>query len=174
MLSMRKANRGLPRFWELEHRGNADLLHPETTEAYVRMFTLSARAMRSDLERRVNCCDIEELHFDEQLVVDFIALVRELDAISERTEVFLMPVNHDWVHRSPEALERQRAVLSRIERETGVRISDFQTEPPFEASLFSDTTHLLLTTGRPRFSRFLADHYSMKRSQRLTMTSQYN
>ena len=103
---------------------------------------------------------VEELRFDERLVADFIELVGEIAAVSERTEVVLMPVNHAWVKRSPAALERLREVVLRIARETGLPVLDFQSPPSLDASHFWDATHLTPSGGMRAFSVFLADHYA--------------
>ncbi len=45
--------------------------------------------LERDLANRIRCCDILELDFDEALVEDFIAIVHELAAVSERIEIIL-------------------------------------------------------------------------------------
>jgi hypothetical protein len=116
--------------------------------------------LQDDLEHRIRCCDILELHFDEGLVADFIAMIEELEPVSERVVVVLMPKNHAWVENPPEAMERQRRVLERIERETGVRVVDFQYLPDLDASQFFDVTHLTPHEGRLTFTRRFADYWA--------------
>ncbi len=151
---------GKPDPWDPEFRGELRLIFPETREHAVRLMRQTPSAIQSDLERRIRCCDIVDLGFDDSLVEDFIATVRELAAISERVEIILLPKNVDWVKNPPEALARQSAVLERIQRETGVPIADFQTLPGYDGSLFRDSTHLTSHEGKPEFSRLLADHYA--------------
>ncbi len=158
-LGLLEAHRGIPPMWELEFRGDPQFDRPETHEALEILSRPTDWELREDLARRIRCCDIEELRFDEHLVADFIALVGELAAVSERTEVVLMPVNHAWVKRSPAALERLREVVLRIARETGVPVLDFQSLPSLDASHFWDATHLTPSGGMRAFSVLLADHY---------------
>jgi hypothetical protein len=158
-LGLLEVHRGIPPMWDLEFRGDPQFDHPETHEALEILSRPADWELREDLARRIRCCDIEELRFDERLVADFIALLGELAAVSERTEVVLMPVNHAWVKRSPAALERLREVVRRIARETGLPVLDFQSPPSFDASHFWDATHLTPSGGMRAFSVFLADHY---------------
>ena len=116
--------------------------------------------LKSDLENRIRCCDIVELHFNEGLVRDFIALVHELAAISDRIEVVLMPRNYEWVKNPPEALDRQRTVVTRIERETGAAVRDYQHLPELDGRYFLDVSHLILHEGQDRFSRLLAEDWA--------------
>ncbi len=156
--AMLEVHGGKPTFWELEYGGELRLLFPETEEYVVRMMQPTPYELERDLENRIRCCDIVDLDFDESLVADFIATVQDLAAVSERVEIFLMPKNTDWVQTSPEGMQRQRDVLERIRRETGVRIADFQEVPPFKGSKFFDVSHLTVHEGMPEFSRILADH----------------
>ena len=142
-------------------------LSPETLEQIGRLMANLAHpeTMQEHLERRIRCCDIVDLHFDEGLVSDFIAMVHELASISDRIVVVLMPKNYDWVKNPPEALERQRRVLERIERETGVRVADFQHLPELDGAYFFDVSHLTLYEGQHRFSRLLAEHWAPRLSR---------
>ncbi len=156
---------GLAGGWQLSTRGGFPLMEdltPETVALVARFMANLAhpKSLEQDLEQRIRCCDIIDLHFDEGLVSDFIALVQELAPISDRIEVVLMPKNHDWVENPPEALARQRAVLERIERETGVTVRDYQHLPGLAARYYLDATHLTVHEGQPRFSALLADDWA--------------
>jgi hypothetical protein len=123
--------------------------------------------MMADLTRRVDQADILELGFDEQLIIDFIQMVKDLKAVSEHTEVILLPRNTDWIIYSPEVKAKLQGVLDRIERETGVPVRNFQEDPRITPAQFRDTTHLNFYDGIDIFSKLLADVYSdsLKASQ---------
>jgi hypothetical protein len=149
--------------WQLEWRGGLPTEFPpellEPVDALMKNLA-HPTTLQDDLEHRIRCCDILELHFDEGLVGDFIAMVKELKPVSERVAVVLMPKNYEWVKNPPEALERQQRVLERIERETGVSVVDFQHLPDLDSSQFFDVTHLTPHEGRLTFSRYLADYWA--------------
>ena len=146
--------------WSFDDRGDHRLVTPETRDAWLAMSRPTRSGLERDLAMRVRCCDILELQFDDTLVSDFIALVKVFARVSERVEIVLFPINAEWIERTPEGLERQRQVLERIRRETGVAIADFQNRPPLAASNFVDVTHLNAATGGLEISRVLADHYA--------------
>ncbi len=150
--------------WEPRTRGASfrpEDVSPEFLELTNRFMKLMQypEFLKSDLESRIRCCDIVELHFNEGLVRDFIALVHELAAISDRIEVVLMPRNYDWVKNPPEALDRQRTVVTRIERETGAAVRDYQHLPELDGRYFFDVSHLILHEGQDRFSTLLAEDW---------------
>jgi hypothetical protein len=156
-----------PGDWSLKTRGAAprpEALSPETVDLLARLMKnlQYPESRRADLEDRIRCCDVLDLHFDEGLVRDFIAMVRELGAISDRIEVVLLPKNYDWVKNPPEALARQQAVLERIERETGARVSDYQYRPEIDERYFWDVTHLTIYEGQDRFTTLLADDWAAR------------
>jgi hypothetical protein len=156
-----------PGDWSLKTRGAAprpEALSPETVDLLARLMKnlQYPESRRADLEDRIRCCDVLDLHFDEGLVRDFIAMVRELGAISDRIEVVLLPKNYDWVRNPPEALARQQAVLERIERETGARVSDYQYRPEIDERYFWDVTHLTIYEGQDRFTTLLADDWAAR------------
>ena len=136
-------------------------MSPEFLELVARFMKLMQHPefLKSDLENRVRCCDIVDLHFNERLVRDFISLVHELAAISDRIEVVLMPRNYEWVKNPPEALDRQRSVVTRIERETGTPVHDYQHLPELDGRYFFDASHLTLHEGQDRFSTLLAEDW---------------
>jgi hypothetical protein len=115
--------------------------------------------MQLDRLRRINTSDIIDLDFDEDLVVAFIEKVKVFKQISENIEVIMLPKNDDWIENSPEALQRLNAIVARIERESGVRVRDFQKIDAVKNDMFSDTTHLNGLSGREAFTRFLAEEY---------------
>lgn len=159
-VGLARAYRGIPTMWELEVRGGTRMDFPEIHDALEVLLAPIDWDQRDDLAMRVRCCDIEQLRFAPELGDDFIALVDEFSAISDRVEVVLMPVNHAWVERTPEARVRMRDVVARIERETGVPVADFQSSPKLDPEMFWDVTHLGFITGAPVFSAHLADHYA--------------
>ncbi|MGI9220798.1 MAG: hypothetical protein ACR2QS_07165 [Woeseiaceae bacterium] len=115
--------------------------------------------MEYDRIRRILTSDVEDLHFEEDLVVAFIGMVKVLAEISDNIEIIMLPKNDDWIQNPPEALQRQKDVVARIERETGVRVRDFQKIDAVTNHMFSDTTHLNGLDGREAFTSYLAEEY---------------
>jgi hypothetical protein len=115
--------------------------------------------MAIDRLSRIDTADIEELDFDEDLVVAFIEMVNVLAQVSDNIEVIMLPKNDVWIKNPPEALQRLEDVVERIERETGVPVRDFQSIDAVTTEMFSDTTHLNALDGRDAFTRFLAEEY---------------
>ena len=151
--------------WQLSTRGGFPLMDdftPETADLVARFMANLAhpKSLEQDLEQRIRCCDIVDLHFDEGLTSDFIALLQELAPISDRLEVVLMPKNHEWVVTPPDARARQRAVIEQIERETRVAVRDFQYHPALSGRYYLDVSHLTVHEGQPLFSTLLADDWS--------------
>lgn len=134
----------------------------ETIAIVEEYYSLSANDYRMAVDRqsRIDTADIEELDFDPELVDAFIRIVRNFQQIADHVEVVLLPKNTDWIRNPPEALERQAAVLARIERETGARVRDFQVIDAVSNDMFSDTTHLNRYQGAVAFTRFLAEQYA--------------
>ena len=79
---------------------------------------------------------------------------------SDHVEVILLPRNHDWIQRGPEASQRLSDVLARIERETGVTVRSFEDAPEITPEMFSDTTHLARYTGDVPYTSLLVETYS--------------
>lgn len=115
--------------------------------------------MAIDRLSRIRTADIEELDFDEDLVVAFIEMVKVLAQVSDNIEVIMLPQNNDWITNPPEALQRLNTVIARIENETGVTVRNFQKIDAVTNDMFSDTTHLTALAGRDAFTRFLAEEY---------------
>ncbi|MCO7224925.1 hypothetical protein [Pleionea sp. CnH1-48] len=104
--------------------------------------------------------DITHLHFEEELVLAFIRLVKEFQQFSDQVEVVLLPKNSAWIENTPAALERQARVIRRIEEATGVTIKDYQNLPEITPEMFSDTTHLARYSGDVAFTHFLVNTYA--------------
>lgn len=115
--------------------------------------------MATDRQERIDTADIINLDFDEDLVEAFIELVRVFKPVADNIEVVMLPKNDDWIQNPPEALQGLQDVVTRIERETGVRVRDFQKIDAISNEMFSDTTHLNGLDGRETFTRFLAEEY---------------
>ena len=116
--------------------------------------------MARDRTRRINTSDIEALDFDEDLIVAFINMVTAFKPVADNIEIIMLPKNTDWIRNPTEVLERQRRLLERIERETGVVVRNFQQIDAVSNDMFSDTTHLNGLEGRLAFTRFLAEEYA--------------
>jgi len=115
--------------------------------------------MENDKLRRTTCCDIEEMHFEEELVQAFIRMVEIFKQFSDHVEVVLLPRNTDWIHYSPEASKRLASVLARIRGETGVTIQNLQSLEGMTPAMFRDTTHLARYSGDVAFTAHLVDEY---------------
>ncbi len=116
--------------------------------------------MSDDRLWRIQCCDIEELDFEEELVTGFIRTVKNFQEFSNQVEVVLLPRNHDWIQRGPEAWQRLEAVLERIERETGAKVRSFEDAPEITPQHFNDTTHLSRYEGNVAFTDLLVETYA--------------
>ena len=66
------------------------------------------------------------------------------------------------ISESIEARARQRAVVERIERETGVAVRDFQHHPALPGRYYFDVSHLTVHEGQPLFSTLLADDWATR------------
>ncbi|MEL6367355.1 MAG: hypothetical protein AAFR91_10880 [Pseudomonadota bacterium] len=134
----------------------------ETVELINEYYNLAASDYNLAVDRldRIQSADIEELHFDPELVDAFIRIVENFQAISDHVAVVMLPKNTDWIKNPPEALARQAAVVREIESSTGVAVRDFQTIEPVTNAMFSDTTHLNRYQGAVAFTAFLADQYT--------------
>lgn len=134
----------------------------ETLELFTEYYELTQTDyyMSDDRLSRIHSADIEELHFNQMLVDSFIAIVKNFQAFSDHVEVVMLPKNTDWIKNPPEALERQRAVVERIQRETGVTFRDFQEIDAVTNDLFRDTTHLNRYQGAVVFTDFIVETYA--------------
>lgn len=132
----------------------------ELFDEYYALLRNDEKHMRDDLLWRVHSADILELHFEEELVRAFIRAVQELQQVSRRVEVVMLPRNTEWVRYSPEARARLDAVVRRIEEETGAPVRDFQTIEEVTPAMFGDTTHLARYLGDIPFTEFLVERYA--------------
>lgn len=146
---------------------------PSTLEIFEQYYEAlrTPRRMENDKLNRIQCCDIEELHFEQELIDGFVRMVENFQRVSNHVEVILLPRNTDWIHYSPEARARLDAVLETIRRETGVTIRDYQELPAFDAELFSDTTHLSRYAGDVAFTSLLVDEYAPLLARSLGVTA---
>lgn len=97
------------------------------------------------------------MNFEELLIESFIHIVRTFQAISKRTGIMLLPRNRDWIEYSAEGRQRLADLIKRIERETGIKVRNYQDAPGITPDMFSDTTHLGRYTGDLAFTRLLVD-----------------
>ena len=109
---------------------------------------------------RITCCDIEDLNLEETLIAAFIRTVKNLQEISDEVEVILLPRNHQWIQRPPEAWERLNTALDRIERETGVTVRSFEDFAKDRPDMFSDVTHLARYHGDVPYTNMLVETYA--------------
>ena len=117
------------------------------------------RILENDRLNRIHCCDIIEMHFDDELVEAFIRIVEVFRTFSDEVEIIMLPRNTRWIEYTPEARERLDAVLARIEQATGFPVQDFQVIEGLTPEMFSDTTHLTRYGGEVVFTSFLAERY---------------
>ncbi len=145
--------------WDPIRRGEVRWVFDETREAYLAWARLRSapELLEADRQWRVDTSDLLELHFDDQQVAGFIAAVRALASVSRETRVVLAPRNQAWNQPTPEGRARLAAVLARIERETGAPVLNLAKSPEFGPEDFIDVTHLNESSGRPKFSRRLAE-----------------
>lgn len=130
----------------------------EVFDEYYELISTDYQMITDRLDRIENS-GIEDLQFDPDLVDAFIVMVRNFERIADHVEIVMLPKNTDWIQNSPEAIERQRAVVERIQAETGVRVRDFQEIDAVSNDMFSDTTHLNRYYGAVAFTEFLVEEY---------------
>jgi hypothetical protein len=145
--------------WDPVRRGEVRWVFDETREDYQAWARLRSapELLEADRQWRVETCDLLELRFDDQQVGAFIEAVRALASVSRETRVVLAPRNPAWNQPTPEGRARLAAVLARIERETGAPVLNLAESPEFGPEDFIDVTHLNESSGRPKFSRRLAE-----------------
>ncbi|WP_290577619.1 hypothetical protein [Ketobacter sp.] len=114
------------------------------------------KAMAMDLQSRIQCCDIENLTFNDKLVGEFLDTVDSARRFSDRVEIVLLPRNRQWVQLSPAGQARLQALLQQLQQRTGVTIRNYQEHGAFDGSDFYDVSHLSMDKGRPLFSSVLA------------------
>jgi hypothetical protein len=145
--------------WDPVRRGEVRWIFDGTREAYQSWVRLRSapEVLKPDQEWRIESSDMLDLNFDEQQVRYFIEAVRALDSVSRETRVVLAPRNPAWNQPTPEGRARLAAVLARIEQETGAAVLNLAESAEFRPEDFVDVTHLNESSGRPKFSRRLAE-----------------
>lgn len=134
----------------------------DTLAAIDEYYTLSQTDYRMTVDRlnRIETADIEELHFDPELVEHFIAMVENFKQVADNVEIILLPKNTDWIKNPPEAMERQAAAIRQIEEATGVKVRNHQQVMGVTNSMFTDTTHLNRYQGAANYTEFLAREFT--------------
>ncbi len=135
---------------------------PETLALFEEYYDAlrSEQRLADDRLWRITCCDIEELEFEETLVAAFIRTVKNLQAVSNHLEVIMLPRNHAWIGRPPEAQRRLDEVLERIRRETGATVRSFEDAEGITPEMFGDTTHLARYSGDVAYTHLLVETYA--------------
>ncbi|MEM9301593.1 MAG: hypothetical protein AAGE01_05750 [Pseudomonadota bacterium] len=154
---------GEPWYWDWQGSGTIRQERSEDTVLKLEQLyeTLQTpRMLENDRLNRIHCCDIVEMHFDEELVEAFVRIVEVFKTFADEIEVVMLPRNTGWIQYPPEGRERLDAVLARLEAVTGIPVLDFQEVEGITPELFSDTTHLTRYGGEEVFTRFLADRYA--------------
>ena len=152
--------------WDPEFRGgrlDADSLSKEFSDVVSEFMSVYRHPVfvQGALERRISCCDIVDLGFDEFLIVEFIEMVRIFQTMSDRVEIILLPQNHYWVKNPPETKKKLAMVLDRISRETGVVVKNYQRHTQINKTHYMDASHLTPTEGAEIFTRTLVQDYKV-------------
>ncbi len=154
----------VPSAWSWEWQGAGTMpgeRSQETLDLLVDYFDAlrSEQRLADDRLNRITCCDIEDLNLEETLIAAFIRVVKNLQEISDHVEVILLPRNHQWIQRPPEAWERLNTALERIEREAGVAVRSFEDFAKDRPDMFSDVTHLARYHGDVPYTSMLVETY---------------
>ena len=120
------------------------------------------KALAMDLQSRIQCCDIENLAFNDKLVREFLDTVQTAKTFSDRVEIVLMPRNRQWVQLTPDGQARLQALLTYLQQQTGLSIRNYQQHEAFDGSDFYDVSHLSMDKGRPLFSSLLAQDLAVE------------
>jgi len=115
------------------------------------------KAMEMDLQGRIQCCDIENLTFNDKLIKEFLDTVETAKGFSQQVEIVLMPRNRDWVQLSAQGQQRLQQMLAHLAQQSGVAIRNYQDHAALDGNDFYDVTHLSMDQGRPIFSKVLAE-----------------
>src|SRR5262249_19556186 len=85
--------------WDPAFRGCFAPLGPETRPLYAEYLRLMSdpKALTKDRNSHIKSADILDLHFDEELVDDFIGAVKALQAVSDQTVLLIAPRNLAWI-----------------------------------------------------------------------------
>lgn len=109
---------------------------------------------------RIECCDIEQLRFNQDLVESFIILVNNFKAVSKNVQIILYPRQLGLIKYSEETQNRLNQTLEYIAEKTGVPVANFQLEPQIKDEHFVDASHLTISTGTVIFSEIMANYYT--------------
>ena len=133
----------------------------ETRDLLAELYALgrTEQRMSDDRLHRINCCDIEELHFEETLIAAFVRMVKQFQMFSDQVEIVMLPRNEAWINYPPEGRQRLNALIERLEQETGLIVHDHQQLDVITPEMFSDTTHLTRYGGDVAYTQFLVETY---------------
>ena len=134
----------------------------DTLALFDQYYALTQTDYKMTIDRlsRIETADIEELHFDPELVEAFIRVVENFKQVADHVEIIVLPKNTDWIKNSPAGLARQADAIWRIENATGIAVRDFQQIDAITIDMFSDTTHLNRYYGAVAFTEHLATEYA--------------
>ncbi len=122
--------------------------------------TLQTEAnLKNRLNHRILSADIEEMHFEPQLIESFIQIVQHFQQISEKVDIVLLPRNFKWVKYTPDGKKRLAEAIKKIETATGITIKNHQTVPGIDDKSFRDATHLARYRGDITYTSFLVNEY---------------
>jgi len=113
--------------------------------------------MEAARKQRIACCDMLDLHIDDQMLAHFIQAIKYAQSVSKKVDLLLMPRNQDVIQLSETGYQNLQAALQRIQQETGINIIDLSVDPYFPVQDFFDADHLTIFKGREKVSRLLAD-----------------
>lgn len=152
--------------WSWEWQGGGTIPEERSAETlalvdeFYQLQNADKYRLASDRLSRIHTADIIDLNFEPKLEAAFIEMVKVFQTFSDQVEVVMLPKNTRWIQNPPEALERQRAIIARIERATGVRVRDYQVMESIPPEYFSDTTHLNRYNGAVAFTSLLVSEFA--------------
>lgn len=144
----------------------AGTIPEERSEHTLRQFrefyrvTQTEASMKNDRLSRIRSADIEEMHFEPQLVESFIQMVKNFQRFSDKVEVVMLPRNTRWIHYSEEGKTRLAKAIKQIESATGITIASHQELEEIDPDMFRDSTHLARYTGDIVYTDFLVKQYA--------------
>ena len=152
--------------WSWEWQGGGTIPEersPETlalVDEFYQLQNADEYRLTNDRLSRIHTADIIDLNFEPELEAAFINMVKVFQTFSDQVEVIMLPKNTRWIENPPEAIERQRAIVRRIEAATGVTIRDYQELESVPPEFFSDTTHLNRYQGAVTFTEHLIEEFA--------------
>jgi hypothetical protein len=141
--------------WSAESRGGYYLnieSRPDLAEEVI-IAARKPRAMSSDLQDLIRCCDVLELRLDEPYVREVIEGLRGLRDVAAHVALVSYPES-PRLRRPPAAEGRAREAFERIAREAGAQHLDAKGAGLTDDDYF-DLSHLT-PGGVEKFNRFLA------------------